>query len=292
MKSGARLVTVLAVAAALLLTTGCNKLRARDQLNKGVKAYRSANYEQAIEHFKTAVFLDNDLKVAKLYLATAYAQQYVPGVEAPDNLRMAQQAIEEYKKVLENDPKSVNSLKGIAFLYMQMKDFDKARDYYKKAIDVDPNDPEIYYSVGVIDWSQAYKDAADLKTKEGMKVDDELKGKGSQKWCDQLKAKSGTAVDEGMKMLQTAIDKRQDYDDAMAYMNLLYRRKANDMTCDDAQARADLIKTANEWSDKAMAARKKKAEEAAKKNQGGIVLDQPQAQQQSPGSSSQQPAKK
>jgi tetratricopeptide (TPR) repeat protein len=265
---------VLAVTAALLMTAGCNKLKARDQLNKGVKAYRNANYEEAIEKFKNAVEFDPDLKVAKLYLATAYAQQYVPGVEDAANVRMAQQAIDEYKKVLENDPKSVNSLKGIAFLYMQMKDFAKARDYYKKAIDVDPNDPEIYYSVGVIDWTQAYKDAADLKSANGMKVDDELKGKGSQKWCDQLKAKDEAAIDEGMKMLQTAIDKRQDYDDAMAYMNLLYRRKANDMTCDDAQARADYIKSANDWSDKAMAARKKKLEEAAKKNQGGIVLDQ------------------
>jgi tetratricopeptide (TPR) repeat protein len=274
MKICARMVTVLAVTAALLMTAGCNKLKARDQLNKGVKAYRNANYEEAIEKFKNAVEFDPDLKVAKLYLATAYAQQYVPGVEDAANVRMAQQAIDEYKKVLENDPKSVNSLKGSAFLYMQMKDFAKARDYYKKAIDVDPNDPEIYYSVGVIDWTQAYKDAADLKSANGMKVDDELKGKGSQKWCDQLKAKDEAAIDEGMKMLQTAIDKRQDYDDAMAYMNLLYRRKANDMTCDDAQARADYIKSANDWSDKAMAARKKKLEEAAKKNQGGIVLDQ------------------
>jgi len=291
MKTCARLATVIAIAASLLFTAGCNKLRARDQLNKGVKAYRSANYEQAIEHFKTAVFLDSDLKVAKLYLATAYAQQYVPGVDSPDNVRNANQAIDEYKKVLENDPKNINSLKGIGFLYMQMKDWDKAREYYKKAIDVDPNDPEVYYSVGVIDWTQAYKDASDLKAANSLKVDDELKGKGSQKWCDQLKSKDGAAVDEGMKMLQTAIDKREDYDDAMAYMNLLYRRKANDMTCDDAQARADLIKTANDWSDKAMAARKKKAEEAAKKNQGGIVLDTPQGQQgQSSGGS--QPQKK
>jgi len=81
-------------------------------------------------------------------------------------------------------------------------------------------------------------------------------------------------------MLQTAIDKRQDYDDAMAYMNLLYRRKANDMTCEDAAARAEYVKTANDWSDKAMAARKKKAEEASKKTSGGIVLDQPKSQQQ------------
>jgi len=277
MKMTARFVTVLAVAAALLSTAGCNRLKARDQLNKGVQAYKGANYEQAIEHFKNAVYLDDDLKVAKLYLATAYAQQYVPGVETPENVRMATQAIDEYKKVLEKDSQSVNSLKGIAFLFMQQKKFDDAREYYKKAIQADPNDPETYYSVGVIDWSATYKDAAEIKAKESLKVEDELKGKGSQKICDAMKAKDGNIVDEGMKMLQAAIDKRQDYDDAMAYMNLLYRRKANDMTCEDAQARAEYVKTANEWSDKAMAARKKKADEAAKKTSGGIILDQPKS---------------
>src|SRR6266567_2808227 len=273
MKRSAQLVAVLAVGAALLGTTGCNKLKARDQLNKGVQAYRGANYEQAIEHFKNAVYLDGDLKVAKMYLATAYAQQYVPGVNTPDNVRNAQQAIDEYKKVLDNDSQNVTSLKGIAFLYMQQKKFDDSREYYKKAIDADPNDPETYYSVGVIDWTATYQDAAAVKAAAGLRVEDELKGKESQKYCDQMRSKDGAAVDEGMKMLQTAIDKRQDYDDAMAYMNLLYRRKANDMTCEDAQTRAEYVKTANDWSDKAMAARKKKAEEAAKKSAGGIYLE-------------------
>src|SRR6476661_7106843 len=90
MNRTARLVTVIAVAAALLSTAGCNKLKARDQLNKGVQSFRGANYEEAIEHFKNAVNLDSDLKVAKMYLATAYAQQYVPGVDTPENLRNGQ----------------------------------------------------------------------------------------------------------------------------------------------------------------------------------------------------------
>ncbi|HET9836714.1 MAG TPA: tetratricopeptide repeat protein [Candidatus Angelobacter sp.] len=280
MKRAALLVTVFILTAAVLLPTmGCNKLRARDQLNKGVQAYKAGTYEQAIEHFQNAIKLDGDLKVAKMYLATAYAQQYVPGVDSPENLRNAQQAIEQYKTVLESDAKNITSLKGIAFLYMQQKKFDESREYYKKALEADPNDPETYYSVGVIDWSQAFKDAGDMKSKEGLKVEDELKGKGvSQKICEEIKAKDGPVLDEGIKMLQTAIDKRQDYDDAMVYMNLLYRRRANDMTCDDAQARADLVKTANDWSDKAMAARKRKAEAAAKKGDvGGIHLDQPKS---------------
>ena len=182
MKTPARLLTLLSIAAALLSAAGCSKLMARDQLNKGVQSYRNANYEQAIEHFKNAVALDDDLKVAKLYLATAYTSQYVPGVDTPENQRMAQQAIEEYQQVLRNDPNNVNSLKGIGYLYMQLKKFDQSREYYQQARDKDPNDPELDYSIGVIDWTQAFQDAREVKTGNGLKNEEvELNGKKDQK---------------------------------------------------------------------------------------------------------------
>jgi tetratricopeptide (TPR) repeat protein len=75
MTRGARILAFIAVALALLSSTACNKLRARDQLNKGVQAYKNAKYEEAIEKFKNAVALDPSLINAKLYLATAYANQ-------------------------------------------------------------------------------------------------------------------------------------------------------------------------------------------------------------------------
>jgi len=271
MKNCARLVTVLAVAAALLSVTGCKKLQARDKLNKGVQAYKAANYEHAIEYFKDAVKLDNDLKVAKLYLATAYMQQYVPGVDTPENNANATQAIEQYQAVLSEDPQNVTSLKGIASLYMNMKKFDESAQYYKKAIDADKNDPEAYYSVGVIDWTATYKDITERKAKLGLGVESQIK---SKEVCEEIKAANGQRIDEGLKMLEIAREKRQDYDDAMTYTNLLYHRKA-DTECGDPQAYANDIKLANDWSDKAMAARKKKFEEASKKTQGGITLDQP-----------------
>jgi tetratricopeptide (TPR) repeat protein len=275
MKTPARLLTLLCIAAALLSTAGCKKLLARDQLNKGVHAYKNASYEQAVEHFKNAVALDDDLKVAKLYLATAYNQQYVPGAETPENQRMAQQAIEAYQQVLNTDPGNVTALKGLAYLYLNLKKFDQSREYYQKALDQDPNDAELYYSVGVIDWTQAFQDARNIKVAQnGMKNEEvELNGKKDQKLCEEFKAKDGAIVDDGMKKLQTAIEKRQDYDDAMVYLNLLYLRKANDQTCDDPEKRAEYKAASNSWSDKAMAARKKKADEAAKKTQGGIVLE-------------------
>jgi hypothetical protein len=57
----------------------------------------------------------------------------------------------------------------------------------------------------------------------------------------------------------------------MAYMNLLYRQKA-DRECDQPEQAAADRKMADQWLDKAMAARKAKAEKAAGPN--GITLDQ------------------
>lgn len=270
-----RLAAVLSVAAVLLTTVGCNKLRARDELNKGVRAYKNSNMEQAVNHFQEAVRLDPEFKVAKMYLAMAYMSQYVPDAADPANVRLAQEAINQYNEVLKEDPTSVNSLKGIAYLYREMHNFDQARQTYREALKVDPNDAELYYSLGMIDWTQAFKDAGEIKRRAGLGVEAELKGGKDQAVCDELRAKSGPVIEEGMKMLETAIDKREDYDDAMAYLNLLYRRKANDVTCDDPAARAQYTKMADQWTNRAMAARQKKQEEAAKKNQGGIVLDTP-----------------
>ncbi len=268
MKTSLKLVAIAASVIVVLATTGCNKLRARDDLNKGVAAYKNARYEQAIDRFKEAVALDPSLQNAKLYLATAYAQQYIPGVDSPENLQNANAAIEQYKNVLDQDPKNVNSIKGIAYLYLQMKKFDDAKQYYRKAIDLDPNDPEAYYSVGVIDWTEAYQPRMEERAKLGLRPDEPLKDK---KVCAQLRDQHSAVIQEGLDALNKAIQLRQDYDDAMAYMNLLYREKA-DRECDEPDQRAADLKTADEWVDKTMAAKKAKAEKQT--GNQGITLDQ------------------
>ena len=95
-------IPVLAVATLSLLTmvTGCSKLQARDQLIKGVQAYKNAKFEEAIDHFQNAERLDPTLENAPLYLATAYAQQVVPDANTPENTKNAQLAVDAYQKVL------------------------------------------------------------------------------------------------------------------------------------------------------------------------------------------------
>jgi tetratricopeptide (TPR) repeat protein len=238
---------------------------AREELNQGVKAYRAANYDEAIRHFENAVRMDPELKVGRLYLATAYAQEYVPGVETPENLDLATKAIDQYNQVLRLDPLSMSALKGIAFLNLQLKHFDEARQSYKKAIQADPNDPETYYSVGVIDWSVAYRDITTEKTKQKLQPEDAVIQLPA---CKDLRAAQLANIEEGLAMLARAIEMRKDYDDAMVYTNLLYHLRA-DIQCGDAAAFAADIKKANDWADQAMAARKARA----KKVNGGIVID-------------------
>jgi tetratricopeptide (TPR) repeat protein len=269
MNRSVRVLALAAVALALLSAAGCNKLKARDQLNKGVQAYKNAKYEEAIERFKNAVQYDPALVNARLYLATAYAQQYIPGADTADNNRNAEQAIEQYQKVLDRDPKNLNSIKGIAYLYLQMKKFEQAKDYYKKATQIDPNDPEPYYSVAVIDWTEAYQPRMEERAKLGLSPNDSLKDK---KVCNELRSKiapNADKVQEGMQMLQTALKLRPDYDDAMAYLNLLYREQA-DIDCSNPDARQADLKMADEWVDKTMATKKAKSE---KQTAGGITLD-------------------
>jgi tetratricopeptide (TPR) repeat protein len=268
MKTSLKLAAVAGAALLVLTAAGCDKLRARDQLNKGVAAYKNARYEQAINNFKEAVALDGSLKNAKLYLATAYAQQYIPGVDSPENLQNATSAIEQYKSVLEQDPKNVNSIKGIAYLYLQMKKFEDAKDYYRRAITLDTNDPEAYYSVGVIDWTQAYQPRMEERAKLGLRPDEPLKDK---KLCAKLRNDSESVIQDGLDNLNKALQLRQDYDDAMAYLNLLYREKA-DRECDVPEQRAADLKTADDWVDKTMAAKKAKAEKQT--GAQGITLDQ------------------
>ena len=122
----------------------------------------------------------------------------------------------------------------------------------------------------VIDWTQAYQPRMEERAKLGLKPDEPLKDK---KACASLRDGQGLVIQDGMDNLNKALTLRQDYDDAMAYMNLLYREKA-DRECDEPDQRAADVKTADEWVDKTMDAKKRKSEKSSGAN--GITLDQKQ----------------
>jgi tetratricopeptide (TPR) repeat protein len=265
--------TALAVALAgmVLSMSGCGKLAARDQLNKGVEAYKSAHYEEAIGHFQRATQLDPSLPMAKSYLATALAQNVVPGLDTPDNLKTAQQAIDIFQEVLDKDPNEVNSLKQIAGIYYSIKKFDLAKEWQKKVLKVDPKDPEAAYTVGVIDWTLAHQNALRELLAANINDDGEGNVKAPKKVLETIKQENGPLVAEALDYLTQANNNRANYDAAMSYLNLIYRRKADVDYANPADVKTD-VALAKDWSTKAMGTRK--ANEAAKdKGPGGITMD-------------------
>src|SRR6185312_109104 len=108
---------IAGAAAAAFSLAGCNKLRARDQLNKGVNAFKNAQSSDAVENFKTAIELDRTFAPARLYLATAYMQQYITGAESDENNRMAQAVHDEFMKVLDQVPNDKTAIAALASLY-------------------------------------------------------------------------------------------------------------------------------------------------------------------------------
>ena len=97
-----------------------------------------------------------------------------------------------------------------------------------------------------------------LKTRLKYKPEDPIK---DVKERQALAEQNQPLVDEGMEMLNHAMQLRQDYDDAMAYLNLMYREKAD--LEETAQARDEDIKAADQWAEKAMAIKKVKQLKAA-----------------------------
>ena len=259
-----------AVAALLVFAggiCGCNKLKARDLLNKGVNAFKNGQYDTAVEDFKQARDLDPNLLVARLYLATAYASQYIPGAPSDQNKKLGEEAVAEFKDVLQLDPSNLTAIDGIGSMLFQMAGtpfspqmFDDSKTYHQKHIQLKPDDPEPYYWIGVIDWTLSFRANGE------MRKDYNTKNVGKQLKDDaplpaalrtDYTSKYGTMVDEGITNLKKAIEIRPDYDDAMAYLNLLYRRKA-DMV-ESAEERDNLEKQADALVDQVKEIKQKRA---------------------------------
>ena len=253
-------VVVAAVFVAVIMLPA--QISFHEELNQGVQAYKAANYDAAIQRFQNAIALDSKNAVAHLYLATAYAQQYIPGVNTADNIRLAGSAISEYQAVLQINPQSMDSMKGIGYLQLQSKRFDEAKLSFRKAIEVDPKDPETYYSVGVIDWTQAYTKRMAILEKLHLAQDQSLINKTE---CWDVRSASEAVIRDGMEMLTKAIERRPDYDDAMAYMNLMYRERAN-IQCSDPTSYQSDVDAADHWVDMVMNIKKNKSTEIREAN--------------------------
>jgi tetratricopeptide (TPR) repeat protein len=273
----------LALAAGLVIlsTTGCDKLKARDNMNQGVAAFKNAKYSDAVEHFKTAAALEPENVNARAYLAVTYMAQWIPGASSPENVEFADKAKEGFNKVLEMDPNNSTALASLASLAynsaqslpleQKLAKYDEAAKYNKQLIASDPTkNKEAYYMLGVIAWAKWYPALNLARLNLHMKPEDPgpLKDK---KVKEELKTQYLATVDDGISNLKKAVEIDKEYDDAMAYMNLLIRERAD--LADNSDDYKKQIEEADHWVQMALDTKKIKA--AKQPTTGGIVQDAP-----------------
>jgi Tfp pilus assembly protein PilF len=262
-----------AVLCVALTTAGCDKLKARDHLNQGVNAFKAGSYSQAADEFRLAIDADPTFSVARLYLATAYEQQWVPGTDTDENKKFWQAAMDEFNNVLKDDPKNLLATESVASLYFNRgntkgptmaDDMARAEDWNKKVIALDPKNKQAYYTLGVIPWLNFVTADREARNTLGMRPDEQapLKpdAKGKTLKAD-LKAKYWQPLTDGIEYEKKALEIDPQYEDAMSYMNLLIRYRA-DLEDTKDQYEAD-IKEADVWMNKALETTKAKAAKKA-----------------------------
>jgi tetratricopeptide (TPR) repeat protein len=257
MRLNSKWLAVLLVLAVIPMS-GCSflsKLRARDNLNKGVKAFTEMKYDAAAQFFEKSIEMDPEFEDAQMYLATAYTSQFVPGSADPKSEMMAQKGIETFKKVVANaknpaGQNSMNAMLSVASLYYQLKKYPESKEWCNKVLQVNPKSADAYYRIAVIDFDDVFE-------KTG------VQGENVEFMSPEEKTKALADVDEGLASLNKALEIRPTYFDAMEYQNLLWREKAKFEK--EEAAKAELIREADLVSQKALALRLKAQAEDAKK---------------------------
>lgn len=250
----------------LLAQDGAVPADSRGWINKGVQEFKGARYLDAIQSFQHAVDLDPNNTVARVYMATAWMSQYIPGAESPDNLEIGRKAQSEFARVLEVNPNDTTALASLASLMYQQaqgmtdqekkfQKLDESASWYEKLIGADPQNKEAYYSLGVIDWVKWY--AAWMKTRADLGMRPEQPGPLPDPGRQQLKQNYSSMIEHGISSMQKALQIDPQYSDAMAYLNLLIRERAD--LADSPEQYRNETATADDWVQKALTAKRAQA---------------------------------
>ena len=237
----ARAILLCVLATTAALATGCDWLTVRVALRNGNQAFNERNYEAAIEEYAKILKVQPDHWEANYYTAAAYMSLYHPGSTHPKDVEYAQKAIDAFKHCLDigppdaeqaakvqeyylgmltsterhqeaaqfmeqlvaKDPQNVTLIGSLAQMYARQGDFPNALKYFERRTEVEPQNKEAWYTVGVVCWERSYKGGPTVSSEE-----------------------RGMVIDKGLAALERALAIDNGYFDALAYSNLMYREKS------------------------------------------------------------------
>ena len=268
---------VVALALVVATSSGCgviNRIRAKNELNEAARTYREGRYVEAEQHSRRALDLDPNNKTAPLFIARTVHAQYRRGVNAPENIQKAHEAIDAYNKILQTDPTNEEAYKAIAFLYENIKEDAKLRDWItNRANDgrvENEKRAEAYVVLASKDWNCSFQitdlPANKVTTSTPGKVSVTYKKPANQKDFDTAQA----CVRRGLEEIENALKFDPNSESAWSYKtNLLIEaiklaemEGKTDVKTELEKQREEAQKRTNQLSEEN---KRKQAEEEAKK---------------------------
>ena len=213
-------------------TGGCtivNRVRAKNALNEGARAYRDGRFADAEERFRSAYELDPSQKNAPLFIARAVQQQYKPGVQTPENLAVGEKAVQAYQDILRNNPGNEDAYKAVVFLYGQMKRDEKVNELLMQRASGGPTPAAKAEALTILaskQWNCSYEitEQKENKTTENKpdKIFIHYKKPANQADFD----KANQCATEGLRLAEQAINLDPNNPNAWSYKANLLREKA------------------------------------------------------------------
>lgn len=245
--------------------SGCTQVSGRKKLQDGNKLYKDGDYKGAVALFEEAEKLVPELPVLWLNKGFSCRQMLIPGSKTPENLAAGKCAQDSFKRLMElapNDsrgealyiqtlfdiddfptlsklfesrvnknPKDLESITGLIQVYTKWNKVEEALSWYQRKAEVQGNNAEAKYSVGVFIWQELARkgggqDKAMFDPRPNPDNPSEKKVPPPAGIGDIVSAQRVDMADQGAKYLEEAVALKPKYHEAMTYLGLLYRQKS------------------------------------------------------------------
>lgn len=267
-----KLCLLTALSLSLLSLGGCAKVQARMEIREANTAYAAEDYPKALQHYQRARQIDaRSFPELDRMIGYSLIGMYAPEDKSPENVKKADAAIIELRKYLrtnpddriarealinlylnadriteainffrdwlKTNPNDLDAVRSVATLYAKQGNFAEALNWYEKITLIDQKNPEAFYTFGVVLYEKVAKDPpADV--------------------AERLRL-----IEKGKAALQRATTMREDYFEALVYLQLLYRQQAP--LAEDPAVQQQLIAEADRIRGQAVAVRDKRKAAAA-----------------------------
>ncbi|MGZ5496041.1 MAG: tetratricopeptide repeat protein, partial [Candidatus Aminicenantales bacterium] len=132
--------------------TGCqdisySKLSANYHFGKANSFFRENQYRKAITEYEATLKYNPNMTQAYRFLGESYKQLYKPGVDTPLNKELEAKTLAALAKALEIEPNNRDIIYSLGDMYDKLRNFDQAEKLYLRIIELQPENMSNYYVV-------------------------------------------------------------------------------------------------------------------------------------------------